>query len=496
MGDLSNTSTQQLQAALAPIAVPSRSPRATFANWAKTFECRPQRVFAPTTVLQCRQAIELARREGATLHPVGVGHSPSDLACTKGWLVLMEGLKGQVRVDHEKRSATFYAGTTLHAIHAALARSDPPLALPNIGSISDQTIGGLISTASHGSGVTFPVLSQHVRSLTLALPLPGVPVVRVSPEEDPDLFKASLCGLGATGMMLEIEIEIEEAFRLRETKEARGVDDVLDNLDTIKHSAEHVRVWWYPDGKGMVVGRANRTYAPAQPSASLIAHFLGFHVTQFFLFVSRIFPSLTPFVGRWAWWLSKEDSVVVDDGYKVLNFDCLVSDRRSAGSVSHQSFQFPQYALEWAIPSDNAKACLIEMREWLNREAGDSGGLRIHFPIEIRWSCADDIWLSPSYGRETTWIGVVSYRPYGLPVPYRRFHEKFASLLASHGGRPHWAKQHALRPKDVEHLYPKFQDYRRVLQRVDPDGVLRSENVRRHIDGEDIAERMFKKRPL
>jgi L-gulonolactone oxidase len=50
------------------------------------------------------------------------------------------------------------------------------------------------------------------------------------------------------------------------------------------------------------------------------------------------------------------------------------------------------------------------MRDWLDKEELDPNGLRVHFPIEIRWSCEDDIWLSPSYGRETTWIGVVTYR--------------------------------------------------------------------------------------
>ncbi len=231
--------------------------------------------------------VELARREGATIHPVGVGHSPSDLACTNGWLVRMEGINGLVKVsddqgsrgmkwetdslwrqtDYERRSATFMAGTTLHAIHATLAAADPPLALPNIGSISDQTIGGLISTASHGSGVHFPVLSQHVRSLSLILPLQGAPIVRASPSEDVELFKASMCGLGATGLMLEIEVEVEDAFRLRETKKSKGVDEVLENLDEIKGSAEHVRVWWYPDGKGMVVGRANRAYGVGHGSS-------------------------------------------------------------------------------------------------------------------------------------------------------------------------------------------------------------------------------------
>lgn len=260
-----------------------------------------------------------------------------------------------------------------------------------------------------------------MKSLKLALPLPGTPIVRVSPEEDADLFKATLCGLGATGLILEVEIEVEDAFRLRETKTPYTVDAVLDNLDTIKGSAEHVRVWWYPDGQGMIVGRANRVYEvcstgvhqadfqPPESKTSLLGHILGYHLTQIFLLVSRFIPSFTPWVGRYAWWLANEDTVMVNEGYKVLNFDCLVRSLFCCTWIG-LTLQYPQYALEWAIDSADAKACLQELREWLDREAADPKGLRAHFPLEIRWSCADDIFLSPSSGRETTWIGIVSYR--------------------------------------------------------------------------------------
>lgn len=163
-------------------------------------------------------------------------------------------------MNEKSSTATLYSGTILHDVHKLLEQLQTPMALRNIGSISDQTIGGLISTASHGSGVTFPVLSQHVKSLVMALPHAGAPVVRVSRTEDPELFTASLCGLGATGLILEVEIEVEPAYRLREIKTPLPVDQVLGHLDEIKGSAEHVRVWWYPDGKGMVVARANRTY--------------------------------------------------------------------------------------------------------------------------------------------------------------------------------------------------------------------------------------------
>ena len=98
MNDLASISTIDLQIALKGISVPSRSSQATFSNWAKTFECRPKRVFLPSSPRECQMIVELARREGAMLHPVGVGHSPSDLACTNGWLVRMEGLEGLVEV--------------------------------------------------------------------------------------------------------------------------------------------------------------------------------------------------------------------------------------------------------------------------------------------------------------------------------------------------------------------------------------------------------------
>jgi hypothetical protein len=238
------------------------------------------------------------------------------------------------------------------------------------------------------------VISDDVASLSLVLPTEGAPVVTCSRSADAALFAASQCGLGATGLILTVEIRVEDAYRLEEVKTSYDVDTVLANLDDIAASAQHVRVWWYPTGKGMVVARANRTYLPPIPHGSYLDHLLGYHVTQFLLFVSRFACNLTPAVGRWAWALARKGSTVVDHSYKVFNFDCL----------------FPQYTSEWALDARRARACLDELRAYIEQEEADPQGLRVHFPVEIRWSRADDIPLSPSYGRDTCWIGVVTYR--------------------------------------------------------------------------------------
>jgi len=88
MSGLSSLSTHSLYHALEEVTVPpSSSSHPTFTNWAKTYVCDPLVVFEPHTVHQCALIFELARREGKTVRAVGVGHSPSDLACTNEYML-------------------------------------------------------------------------------------------------------------------------------------------------------------------------------------------------------------------------------------------------------------------------------------------------------------------------------------------------------------------------------------------------------------------------
>lgn len=165
------------------------------------------------------------------------------------------------------------------------------------------------------------------------------------------------------------------------------------------------------------------------------------------------------------------------------------------------------------MPYQNTVSALRELRSWLDEELVDPEGMRPHFPIEIRFSSADDIWLSPSYGQQTCWIGIVQYkseqilprievsltphpsRPYGFIVPYRRLFKRFETIMTRHGGKPHWAKAHCLRPKDLRRLYPRFADFIKVLEEVDPVGLFQNEYIRRHVFGEqgpEVDGRVFK----
>lgn len=128
MEDIAAIATINLEIALQPVSVPSQSPKASFSNWARTFHCQPQRVFAPTSAKECQMIVELARREGAIIHPVGVGHSPSDLACTNGWLIRMESIKGMVKVSEGGCQCSPEAESELTTFvgNRSITRNDPP----------------------------------------------------------------------------------------------------------------------------------------------------------------------------------------------------------------------------------------------------------------------------------------------------------------------------------------------------------------------------------
>ncbi|GJN93721.1 hypothetical protein Rhopal_006778-T1 [Rhodotorula paludigena] len=297
-------STAELRRSLAPCTILAGS-ALTFTNWATTFRSQTSAVFRPTTVEQVRWAVELARREGRELRAAGAGHSPSDIVCTGGYLLDLKGLNKVLDVDADAKTFHAEGGILIRDLHPVLLERGS-LAVSSLGSISDQTLAGAISTSTHGSGVSFPSLSTCVTFLDLVLPLPGAPVVRVSQDADPDHFHAALCGLGVVGIVVGVGMRVERAFKLEEECFSMRFDDFTARWQEIAESAEHVRCWWFPQVGRVKVSRLNRTLKPITPRPSALSLyfteiFLAKHVHALILFGTRYFPSLLPYHSWFMW---------------------------------------------------------------------------------------------------------------------------------------------------------------------------------------------------
>jgi xylitol oxidase len=90
---------------------------------------------------------------------------------------------------------------------------------------------------------------------------------------------------------------------------------------------------------------------------------------------------------------------------------------------------------------------------------------------EIRTIAADDLWLSPAYGRESaafhfTWVADAdAVTPVLAAVEDR---------LMPLGARPHWGKVFTTSPEQVAGLYPRAEEFRRLAEEHDPAGKFRN----------------------
>ncbi|HEV2405471.1 MAG TPA: D-arabinono-1,4-lactone oxidase, partial [Ktedonobacterales bacterium] len=320
--------------------------------------------------------------------------------------------------------------------------------------IDAQSIAGAISTGTHGTGVGFGTLATQVAGLTLVTA--SGEVVECSADQRPDIFKAAQVSLGALGVVAEVTLRVVPAKRLRFQSRRERVDDLLTHLDEYKRDNAHFEFFWLPNTRYAQAKFLNETTAPVT-GGNLWGAFnrivMENGVYWLLSEACRIAPSLTrPVSHISAWGVASVDEV--DWSHRVY--------------ATPRAVRFQE--MEYNIPADQFPAALAEIRETIARER-----FRVHFPIECRFVRADDIWLSPAYGRDSAYLAVHMYRG----MPYKAYFQAMEAIFRRHNGRPHWGKMHTRGASELAALYPHWEDFRRVRAALDPDGLFLNDYLRR-----------------
>jgi xylitol oxidase len=94
---------------------------------------------------------------------------------------------------------------------------------------------------------------------------------------------------------------------------------------------------------------------------------------------------------------------------------------------------------------------------------------------EIRTMRADDLWLSPAYGRDTVGIHFTWHRDDRIYDVLPAIEEIVLPL----GARPHWGKVTVASADAITRAFPRWGDFTGLLTSVDPEGRFRSPFVTR-----------------
>lgn len=422
-------------------------------NWAGTARCNPTHVCSPTTEGEISKLLRASAARHETVRCVGSGHSFTPIAMTDDCLVRLDRMRKVVAVDRARMTVTAQAGITL----VELAETLLPLglALPILGDVSYQTLAGAISTGTHGTGRAFGTLSTFVTGLRLVTA--DGQAIECSAEHEPEFLAAARVGLGALGIISTITLQCVPAVPMHAVEMSMQLDTVLDRFEEYVASNDHFLFLWFPRTDWTIVKRYNRVRAPLARRGRATEIFQDVVLENLcfgaLCHLGHVSPPLVPWTLRRVLpRLGKQ--TFIDHGHRVL--------------ARPRIARF--YEMEYAIPRSETRRAVEGVRALVDRARWP-----IDFPVEVRCVAADDVLLSPAFGRDTTYVAA----HVSAGSPWHAYFAAFADLMHDYCGRPHWGKLHFQDHETLSVLYPAWNRFQAMRRRLDPLGRFTNDHLRR-----------------
>ncbi len=423
---------------------------AVWRNWSRSESVRPVRVERPASAGAVQRAIISAAQSRLAVKAIGAGHSFTGIAVAPGVQLELSALHGVLDHNREKYRVTLAAGTHLYQLPALLAPLG--MALPNMGDIDKQTIAGATSTGTHGTGGSFGGLATQIIGLTLVTA--SAELLRVGEDcagnsENSELLPAARLGLGALGVIVDVTLQLVPSFVLHAVERPEPLDSVLESYLERSATTDHFEFYWFPHTETALTKTntrlpANADRSPIPPLNRWVDdEFIANGVYRAMCNLGRIAPATIPRLSQLA------DKVTGNRDF---------SDFSPAVFITNRTVRFRE--MEYALPRELVATALREVRALIEQK-----GWRISFPLEVRSAASDDNWMSTAYGRDTGYIAVHRFFRED-PEEYFRAVEQ---IMMAHGGRPHWGKMHYRDADYLRSVYPRFDEFLAVRDRLDPD---------------------------
>ena len=440
-------------------AVAQRESGRLLTGWGRTTPSRA-RVVGPLPGEQLRALV--ADRPAGGVLARGAGRSYGDAAQNAGGVVLDPVTAPRIDLDADAATVRVSASTSFADL---LTRIVPAgLLLPVLPGTRHLTVGGAVAADVHGKNQRSDgSLGSWIEEIEL---LDGTGEVRrLAPGGDPDGFRATVGGMGLTGIILGATIRlvrIRSAQMLASTRRRPDLDALLTALD---ESRDRYSVAWIdttatgrsfgrgvvavgdhladpdpaaePEGLAYRPGRAHR--APRLPVCPVTAwsarEFNGLHFRS----------------------AAQEDSELTDLATFFHRLDALDGWNRALGPRGFVEYQcvVPEAApgvIAQILEAAQQRRCAPFLGT-LKRFGPGTGGY-LSFPM-AGWSVA-----------------------IAMPAGNRRIGPMLDDLdlrVAAAGGRVYLAGDSRLRSSACAAMYPGLPQWRAAASRLDPSGVFRSD---------------------
>ncbi|MDH3476621.1 MAG: FAD-binding protein, partial [Rhodospirillales bacterium] len=326
------------------------------------------------------------------------------------------------------------------------------------------TIGGAVANDVHGKNHDrVGSFGDHVEWFELALPTGEV--VRVSQENHPELYAATIGGLGLTGVLLAVCFQMmrvpSPSVQVTERR-IRNLDDFLERLEEARKTCSYSVGWIDALARGGSFGRGILETAEiaddGPPLRPRTQHAVPFDFPSWAMnplsvtLFNAVYYRHVPAAGR--------ERVVAMDRF-LYPLDSLREWNRMYGKRGFYQFQC-------VLPDGESRDGLRQLLEEIVRlrsgsflavlkTLGGEGRGYLSFPLRGHTLALD----FPRAGSADALLA------------------RLERITLEHGGRVYLAKDACLSRDGFAAMYPKLEAFREVLSDVDPNGRMVSDLSRR-----------------
>lgn len=422
----------------------------------------PAKVCRPERQPEVPAALAETGPEGIIAH--GAGRAYGDAAINSGGrAMLMTRLDRLLSFDPSTGEVVAEPGVSFRdLIDAFLGRGFMPPASPGT---AFATVGGAVAADVHGKNHDrHGSFGDHVQWFDLLMA--DGETRRVSAESDPELFAATIGGMGLTGILRAVCFRMlpnaSPFVRVRERR-IRNLDEFLAAFAEIRDTATFSVGWIDALAKGADAGRGileTAEFAPGEAvqvrprrSRGVPVDFPGFVLNPWTVRgFNEVYFRRVPAAGR---------ERIVPFAEFLYPLDSIHQWNRIYGKKGFYQFQC-------VVPDDAARAALTTLLSEI-AEAGAASFLAV----------------LKTLGREGRGYLSFPMRGHTLALDFPRraatdaLLRRLEAVVLSHGGRVYLAKDALLSPEALRAMYPKLPQFEQVLARVDPQNIFISDLARR-----------------
>ncbi len=421
-----------------------------FRNWDRSLIAKPASYCEPESQPAVEELVKEVAARGGHIRVAGSGHSWSPLVPTDDTMVSLGKLDELVSVSPDKR-VRVEAGIRYKALIDDLREKTVKLGLENTGSIAEQTVAGGVSTATHGTGLGIGSLSTQVEALTLvdgrAQP------IQWNERNNPEEMAAARVSMGMLGIITDVTLRCVDLYDLDFTAYWCKLDDIIDDLPNLAREYTRLRLYWLVWKIGNQDGVIAMTMNPPGSPEGTLGRASGSS------------SSTTPGSSRPTFALIKDPGSLVRQVSKFKDGEnrCrrLIRIRERYDKALTITMPPRHDECEYAVSVANCVRAIKDFRAVIQQES-----YTLDLPVEIRFVAKDEYLLSPAYESDVCYIGAYTNRKDAEEI-----FPKFEKVMKSHGGRPHWGKYFTLSRAEARNMYPKFDRFCEIRERMDPQGV-------------------------